>query len=112
MLGDHHIFADGHFPEEAYVLKRPRYPETADPVRGEARNLPAGKDDASPRRCYEAGEAVKKGRFPGAVRSDNAEDYSALQRKTDLFYGPDAAEVFREVPNFQEMHFSLRTGPG
>ena len=59
----------------------------------QARAIAFANDDRADLRPLESGQHIDQRRLAGAVRSDQAENFAALQRDADLIDGDEAAEA-------------------
>ena len=104
MRADEQVLEHGHVLEEHDVLEGARDSESHDPVRRRSSQVLAVEEDAAAVRAIEPRDQIEERRLSGAVRPDQPDDLSLLQRKRDVGEGDDAAEPPRDVLDRKKRH--------
>jgi hypothetical protein len=108
--GDHHVLNHAHAVERADELESASEPKSTDVVRPHAVDPPAVEDDPAGRGWDQTGQAVEQCRLAGAVRTDDAEDLTAVDREADIGERLEAAEGPAEIRDLDK-HLAHARGP-
>ena len=91
-IADLDILAHAEPAKEPHGLEGPHHAGARKAVARQACAIAFADDDRADLRPLESGQHIDQRRLAGAVRSDEAENFPALQRDADLIDGDEAAE--------------------
>jgi hypothetical protein len=104
---DDDIFPDRHSGERFNDLKRPGNPKVADPRRPEPGNPFPLEGDLTLGDRVDACDQIHQGRLSGSVRTNQAEDFMALDMKVDLIDCPESPKGLGNGLALDENHAHL-----
>src|ERR1700751_1875262 len=76
-----------------------------DLVRGQSGDIFSQENDFARGRAFDSHDRLHRGRFAGAVRADQAENFTGAQFEAEVLDGGEAAEAFGQAADFENRSF-------
>ena len=97
-----HVVEHGHASKELHVLEGPRDAAPDDATWTDVEEALAVEADIALIRRVEARDHVERGRLPGAVGADQADDLAGLRDERDAVERDDPTETLRDILDLEQ----------